>query len=449
MFPLKQKITVVICLLLCIANYSQEKHVVLISIDGFRPDFYLENEWPAPVIKEMAKEGTKALGVRGVFPSVTYPSHTTLVTGEKPYKHGIYYNTPFEREEVTGKWFWDTNLIQAKTLWHAVREAKQTSASFFWPVSVNAPIDYNVPEVWDVARKGPFLGKTREFEVPKGFLNELEQAATGTLTKSNFNGDFLNKVDRTGEMAAYTLEKYKPNFMTVHLIATDHFQHMEGKKGPTVYKALAASDRAIGKIVEAAQRAGIIENTTFIITGDHGFVDVHSALSPNVWLRELGLLQDAKKRGKNWKAVFHTSGASAFLILKDKNDITTLNQVKEKLASLPVNIKKLFRIVDKEELEKVGSSKEASLAIAPVPGIAISSSSEGTVLKPSKGGTHGFFPDFKAIETGFIAWGKNVSEGKVLEQMNIEDIAPVVSEILGLNFTPESGILYQGILKNE
>ncbi|RZK40003.1 MAG: alkaline phosphatase family protein, partial [Hymenobacter sp.] len=72
------------------------KHVVLISIDGFRPDFYREAKWPTPNLQRMAAQGTSADGVRGVFPSVTYPSHTTLVTGVAPAQHGIYYNSPFE-----------------------------------------------------------------------------------------------------------------------------------------------------------------------------------------------------------------------------------------------------------------------------------------------------------------------------------------------------------------
>ena len=40
----------------------------------------------------MAREGAHANGVRGVFPSVTYPSHTTLVTGARPANHGILFN---------------------------------------------------------------------------------------------------------------------------------------------------------------------------------------------------------------------------------------------------------------------------------------------------------------------------------------------------------------------
>src|SRR5262245_40681567 len=72
------------------------EHVVLISVDGFRPDFYLEEDWAMPMVRQMAREGAKAEGVRSVFPSVTYPSHTTIITGALPARHGIYYNTPFE-----------------------------------------------------------------------------------------------------------------------------------------------------------------------------------------------------------------------------------------------------------------------------------------------------------------------------------------------------------------
>jgi len=88
---------------------------------------------------------------------------------------------------------------------------------------------------------------------------------------------YLNREDRTGEMGAYLLEKYQPNLMTIHLIATDHFQHEQGRNGQKVHTAIAAVDRAIGKIIEAAKRSKILDKTTFIITGDHGFVDVHSA----------------------------------------------------------------------------------------------------------------------------------------------------------------------------
>lgn len=421
------------------------KHVVLISMDGLRPDFYLEEKWPAPYLKEMAQQGAHAQGVRGVFPSVTYPSHTTLITGALPARHGIYYNSPFEPAGQTGRWYWEESLIQTRTLWDAVQEAGMKSASFFWPVSVGAPVDYNVPEVWALGGSFESLDAVRKHETPSGFMAELEVEVTGKLTTTTFHGDYLNREDRTGEMAAYTLEKYKPNLITVHLIATDHFQHEEGREGPKVQKALAAADRALGKLVEAAQRAGILDETTFIITGDHGFVDIHAAFQPNYFLVEAGMMAPQEDRGK-WKASWHTSGAAAFLHLKDPKDLKTLQGVRELFQNLPSPYRKLFRMVEAEELREIGADPHVALALAPVQGIAMGSGYE-VPLKKASGGTHGFFPDIPEIQTGFVAWGAGIKGGVVVPLMGLEDVAPVVSYLLGLNFEALDGVRYDGLFK--
>ncbi|WP_339925947.1 alkaline phosphatase family protein [uncultured Cyclobacterium sp.] len=426
-------------------NPKPTEHVILISIDGFRTNFYLEEKWPAPNLQSMAKEGARSLGVTGVFPSVTYPSHTTIITGYPPAKHGIYYNAPFEPEGQTGKWYWENELIQVPTLWHAVRNDGMTSASFLWPVSVNAPIDYNLPEFWSLEGHGR-IEPMREEETPKGLLAEMETNVLGKLNEKTFNGDYLNREDRIGDMAGYVLETYKPNLITLHLIATDHFQHSEGRDGLMVHKSVAATDRAIGKIMEAAERAGIMDKTTFIVTGDHGFVNIHSALSPNIWLVDAGLMENKDNRG-NWKAAFHTSGASAFLHIRDKNDTQTVARVKKILDELPNSIKKLFRVVDRDELDKVGADPNAILALAPIRGISFSSSTKGEVLKPAKGGTHGYFPDFDEIETGFIAWGAGIRENVEVQEMGLVDVASVVKYLLNLSIELPESTLYPGIKK--
>lgn len=425
---------------------SPSNHVVLISVDGFRPDFYLEAQWPAPNLKMMVREGVHATGVRGVFPSVTYPSHTTLITGAMPISHGIYYNSPFEPKGQTGRWYWESDLIKTPTLWDAVRASGKKSASLIWPVSVGAPIDYNIPEVWTLEDSYGRIEPMRDNENPKGLLREMEEEVLGKLNGTTFNGDYLNREDRTGEMGAYLLEKYRPNLMTIHLIATDHFQHEQGRDGQKVHTSIAAVDRAIGKIMEAAERAGIADETTFIITGDHGFVDIHSALAPNIWLVEEGLMQDKENRG-NWKAAFHTSGASAFLHLKDPKDKKTMDAMRKKLESLPEKYKKLFRVVEREELDQIGADPNAALALAPVEGIAMSGSTHGAILQPRSGGTHGYFPDFPHIETGFVAWGAGIASGKTIEKMGLEDIAPLIAELLQLDFKPINGVLYPGIME--
>lgn len=421
-------------------------HVVLISIDGFRPEFYKEKQWPVPNLKSLSEKGISASGVRGVYPSVTYPSHTTLITGALPARHGIYYNTPFVYDNPTKKWYWEYELIKTPTIWDAVKEKGLTSASFIWPVSVGAPVDYNIPEVWTLDDSYGRIEPMRDHETPKGLLLELEKEVLGQLNDKTFSGDYLNREDRTGEMAAYVLEKYKPNLMTLHLIASDHFQHEQGREGTKVFFALAAIDRAIGKIREAAERAGIEENTTYIVTGDHGFVDIHSALKPNVWLRELGIVNETNDRS-TWKAIFNTSGAAAFLHLKNPKDDKTLQQVKEKLEHLPVSVQKLFRIISREELEVIGADPNAAFAIDPVPGIAMSSQVSGDLLEARSGGTHGYFPDFDQIETGFIISGAGVNtRNKAIGKISLEDVAPLISVLLDLDFLAKDGVYHPGIL---
>lgn len=421
------------------------EHVVLISIDGFRPNFYLEDQWPAPNLQQMAREGARSLGVTGVFPSVTYPSHTTVITGAPPADHGVYYNAPFEPEGQTGKWYWEESLIQVPTLWDAVRKDGMKSASFLWPVSVNAPIDYNLPEYWSLEGYGR-IEPMREMETPKGLLAEMEENVLGKLNEKTFNGDYMNREDRIGEMAGYVLETYRPNLITLHLIATDHFQHEQGRDGLMVSKALAATDRAIGKIMEAAERAGISEKTTFIVTGDHGFVNIHSALAPNNLLVKAGMMQDQKDRG-DWKAAFHTSGASAFLHLKDAGDQQTLQKVRELLEELPENIQKLYRIVEKEELKKIGADPNAAFALAPIQGISFSGATSGSLLRGAKGGTHGYYPDFKEIQTGFIAWGAGIRTNVEIQEMGLVDVASVVKHLLNLSTEFPKSTLYPGIVK--
>src|ERR1700712_333889 len=86
---------------------QKDRHVVLITVDGFRPDFYLDPSWNTPNLQQLKKDGVFADGVNSVFPSMTYPSHTTIVTGVHPAQHGIYFNNMFEPNGPTGKMYWN------------------------------------------------------------------------------------------------------------------------------------------------------------------------------------------------------------------------------------------------------------------------------------------------------------------------------------------------------
>ena len=85
-----------------IAAQSQAtpKYVVLITIDGMRAEMVDDPLMPSPFLKMMSRDGLRIGRVIGVPPAATYPSHTTLVTGEVPARHRIFYNRPYCNNDI-------------------------------------------------------------------------------------------------------------------------------------------------------------------------------------------------------------------------------------------------------------------------------------------------------------------------------------------------------------
>jgi len=421
-------------------------HLVLVSVDGFRPDFYLPgSSWPAPNIQQMARDGAHAEGVRGVFPSVTYPSHTTIVTGALPARHGVYYNQPFEPAGQTGRWYWHESAIQVGTLWDALRGAGRTTAAVSWPVTVGAPVDWFVPEVWSLDPNEDRLKPMREGSTP-GLWQELEREATGQLNMRNFSAGYSTRDDTTGAIAAYILETHRPALIAIHLIKTDSAQHARGRESDDARRAVGGADRAIGAVRDAAERAGILDRTAFVITGDHGFVDLHTQVMPNVWLAEAGLHGTEPDRGE-WRATFHTTGGAAFLHLRDTADGEAAASARAIIDGLPATTHRLFRVVERDELDRIGADPNVSFALAGTLGTSFGSDASGEPVRPTDGGTHGHFPtDFPEILTGFVGWGAGFEAGRTVHRMGLTDIADLIAMLLDVDFESPDGAPPLGVL---
>ncbi|MBE9598584.1 alkaline phosphatase family protein [Pedobacter sp. MC2016-24] len=439
----------VVLAILCLPTilFSQSsKHVILISIDGFRPDFYLDKSWPTPNLQQLMREGAYAKGVRCIFPSVTYPSHTTLITGAFPAKHGITYNT-MPNDKGVYEWTTDSKKIKAETLWQAVKKAGKKSASISWPISVGAAIDYNLPEIWSATNMSDRKSAIAEFATPKGLFEEMETYAIGKAEINDLNLEYLTMDENNSRMAAYIIRKYKPEFLSIHIVGVDGAQHKEGRSGPGVLKALASADHAVSNILDALVKAGIEDSTTVIVTGDHGFVDLDRVLSPNVWLKEIGI--DSKVGKEEPVAKFQAAGGAAFFHLKDPKDVKTLANVRKKLNEIPEAYKKLFRIVERAELDKIGADPHASFALAPVKGVYIQDKDSGDILGPKKGGAHGYFPDIPEIQTGFIISGAGVRKGVALDVIGLEDVAPTAARFLGVKLNAADGKAVTAFMKDK
>lgn len=430
-------------LLIAYAGAQPSKHVVLISIDGFRPEFYLDSLWPAPNMQQLKNRGTYAKSVKSVFPSFTYPSHVAMLTGALPARSGIYYNTPFEPEGSTGKWNWFTKDIKVPTLWKALKTAGMTSAAIEWPVSVGEDITYNIPEIWDTKHPEDRIAETRKYAT-NGLIEEIEQNATGKLDGGNMNEEYQSLDENAGRMAAYILKTYRPNFLAVHFAGVDGAEHEQGRDGNKVKLAVATADRAIGNILETIKKAGLKDSVTVIITGDHGFSNSTQVLKPNVWLEQAHLMGT----GKEWKVKFQPAGGSAFLYLQDPKDTQTLDKVRQLLEQQPADFKKLFAVYDRKKLDDMGADSSAALALAAQPGVVFGGSAKGDVLMPIKegGGHHGYDPGQADMYTGFIGYGPGLRHGYVIDQMSVKDIAPLIAALMGIEFRTPDGVLVPGLV---
>lgn len=413
---------------------QQAKHVVVITIDGFRPDFYLDSSWHTPNLKSLMKSGVYAKGVNSVFPSMTYPSHTTIVTGVWPAKHGVYYNSMFEPNGPTGKNYWNDTSIKVPTLWSLAQNKGLKVASLLWPVAADAPVMYNIPDIGGLGEE-----VRKKFSKPEGFVADLKKDVFNNAARIEYGKDH-----NVAAIAAYVIKKDQPNLMTIHFFSVDHYEHEQGRQGPLVQAAVSDADSSVGIVVNALKDAGIWDNTVLIVTGDHGFVNVVTSVNPNLWLIKAGLITDVKK--DEWKAQFFSVGGSSYLYLKDRNDTETLNAVKKILADLPEEQKKLFRIIDRKQLDKIGANPEVAFALSGENGTSFGNSMKGEAIKPGKGGSHGYFPDFQQIRTGFVAVGPGVRKGNVIQEMNLRDIAPAIAKMLNLPLQTADGKIPAGLM---
>jgi Type I phosphodiesterase / nucleotide pyrophosphatase len=424
------------------ARKRRAKHVVLISVDGLLPEYYFDEKWPAPAMQQLYREGAHATEVRAVFPALTYPGHTTLVTGALPARHGICNNRVLAPISDP-PWLKEASLIRVPTLWDALHARGGKSASVLWPLTLNAPIDWNLPEIWP-GGDGNLVEALRGSDRPRGLLEELEHVATGRLTPENFNNKWISHDLRVALIAEYLFERYRPELLLVHTQSSNQVPQEPDWRNPRRARAVAASDQIINMIMEVIERTKTWDETALIVTGDHGNIEVHTQIRPNLWLIEAGLRKPGLDH-EGWKATFFALGGSAFLRVREPSG-ENVEAVRRVLDALPASMRALFRIIERDELDRLGADPDAPLALAAAPGFVIDDRTDPPVLQPNPGMSHGHHPDTPGMQTGFVAKGAGIRAGASIPQLPLTCIAPLVAELLGLDFEAPDGELYAGLL---
>jgi predicted AlkP superfamily pyrophosphatase or phosphodiesterase len=371
------------------------------------------------------EEGSYAEGVEGVYPSVTYPAHTTLVTGRLPAEHGVYTNrSSREPGKNLGDWFWFANAIKVSTLWDEARRAHLSTASVAWPVTVGASIDWDVPEIWD-----PQKGETPDPLYVAKYMNPLVAVEiVGALGAPGPASD--TDVERT-RLAVYLLKQHKPNLLLVHFETLDMAEHASGPQSPKARETLERIDEHVGELLAAVKEAGLEGATDVFIVSDHGFLPIERDIAPNVLLAKAGLLAPGQGPGKG-TAFTLSSGGSLFIYWPDAQDL----RAEIDAALKPLRDQGLvWSVLDRQALKDLGADPGAQMALDAPDDSFFSGRSNGELVHrlQQPGGTHGFLPFRRGLDASFIAWGPGIKSGANLHRIRMTSIGPTILRALGID----------------
>lgn len=404
----------------------KDRMVIVISLDGF-PGFALEDPTqPVPTLRRLMREGTWAR-MHTINPTITWPNHTTLVTGVPADEHGVLVNGTILRTEGWPPVSVDpkidkVKMVHAPTVYDAAHEAGLTTAQVDWVAINNAPT---------------ITWAFNEWATPDGPV-EREMIQRGILTPNEVQ-DFtkFNIVWRDQvwtKAAAYLIKEHRPNLMLFHLLTLDTTHHRYGPKTLAGSTAMAFLDSCVAQVVEAVHQAGMANRTTFLVVSDHGFKGYTNQIRTTVALEAAGLAK---------AAYVLPEGGTGFLYFNATNSPATSRKVAELIKS----VEGIAGVILPERFRALGlplpqqDPQMFDLLLTAKPGYSFSGATGGAVTAavPQQAGSHGYLASDPELDAIFIASGYGVKAGAKLDEVRSLDVAPTIAKLLGLPFPTAKG----------
>jgi predicted AlkP superfamily pyrophosphatase or phosphodiesterase len=262
-----------VLLLAATSLFAELKPLLVISVDGLDNRYLRDRDAMGLKIPHLraflAKADVAVEGVTGVFGTVTWPSHTSMITGVRPVQHGILNNKRPASEG--GDYYWTPSLLKAKTLWQRVREAGGKTSAITWPVTADADIDYNLPEYFKRRNGGAMdLDAITEKSTPRDLVAQIRNQYP------SFGTEWMDDRNRT-LATMYIVSKLKPQLTLLHLVDLDSEQHERGPFTPEAKAMLEYTDELIGRILAVTPK-----DFRVAIVSDHGFELTSRVLNANV-----------------------------------------------------------------------------------------------------------------------------------------------------------------------
>lgn len=430
----------------------KNKYVIVISFDAVSCNDLgiLKN---LPNFSKIIKEGALINNVESVYPSLTYPAHATIVTGKYPKNHGIINNTLVDLKTDTPDWYWYRKYIKGDTIYDLAEENGLKTCSILWPVTARSKITYNMPEICCTK---PYENQILKSALAGSLFYQLSMNKRFGYLRRGIAQPYLD--DFAIEVAKSTIKEIRPNLLLLHLVDVDSQKHNYGVYSKEVKSALERHDKRLGEIIETLKSSGIYEDTTIIALGDHSQLDVNNVVRLNSVFCENNLIRLKDEKIKSYNAISKSCDGSTYIYLKDKNDL----KIKERVESILDELKKennspIEEIYDEEQISCLGADTNATFMIEAKEGyyfideylgdfVEELSKNHQCKIKHRVKAAHGYLPTRKNYETFFIACGRGIKSGVVLEQGKLINHGATIAKILGVNLKNTDGKVEEKIL---
>lgn len=428
------------------------KHVIVISEDAL---VYEDTKTlrELPVFGSIWDRTARVRRMRSIYPSVTYPCHTSMMTGCYPDRHGIVNNELPNLAERASPWHWFYDRVKVPSIFDAAKAKGLTTAAVFWPVTGGCrSIDYLIDEYWP--------------QSPSESMRDcfLHSGSTPEVVEKCVDPHLWMQVNRTHPYcdafitacACSIIREYKPNLLMIHPANVDAYRHQTGLFSPKVTHGLHEIDGWLGWILKAARDAGIADSTDFFIVSDHGQININRVVCPNVELARRGLIDvDAQGQIRDYVAIVKSSGASAQVYLKEPGNKAHLQRtgdvLGDMLASGIYGFSRVYTAREAQEEEHLAGGFSFVLETDGFTSFAndwtgaLSREHDVTDYRFGRA-THGHQPD-KGPQPTLIAFGPSIRPGVVLERRPIVDEPATFARVLGLEFGGIDGHPIDELLK--
>lgn len=407
-----------------------------------------------PNFRRILLGGARCFNVSSVYPSLTYPAHTSIVTGCYPRKHGIVNNTRFQFRRESPDWFWQRKYIKTTTLYDEVIKAGGTVAAFLWPVTARSKINWNMPEI--------FANRPWDNQIFTSLRNG--SAAFQAVLQQKF-GHIRQGIrqpaldDFVTECVKYTLAVKQPDLTLVHLTDVDTQRHLYGVHAPQVREAILRHDRRLGGILDILEENGLLEQMNVIVLGDHYQKDTAMAIQLNYWFLQKGWLTARAGRLQQWQVYCKHCDGSAYVYIR-KGFGYLKDAVREFLQELMSDPDSgVEQIIEGRDAAAMGADPHCSFMVEAKDGYYFQDGLNGPFLSvehmdgitgpEAMYATHGYLPGKPGYQTVFMAKGPDIMENTDILSMCLVDEGPTLARILGVSLPETDGKVITAMLKTE